>query len=328
MITLVGSGMREIPPKGYGAVEKYVWNVYREMKKLNVSVEVLNRIFIKNPIGEYIFAIYALKKSRKSEIVHVNTSGVGFVFSITGRRFIYTSHSRHLIDDKGLRGKYGRFVENYNIKHAEKVIFLNPDIAQKYGKGKYTVIPNGVDIELFHPEYGNRTGKNILSLGEIARHKNFHITANALKDLDVNYTIIGPVKDRAYARELENLNVHLTGEIDENEIAKILSGGDVFLHPSESEALSMAVIEAMASGLPVIGSDINKQIVNGYNGISISSSLPIKDKMIEYNQSVNDLLNDRGKRLSMSENARKFAVENYSWEKIVKKILEFYYSVQ
>lgn len=107
----------------------------------------------------------------------------------------------------------------------------------------------------------------VLCVGNIEVVKN-HLTAvralAKLKDELPHHLIIAGGTDKPIAREvereIENLGlkdrVHLVGFVELGQVVGLLRTAEALLHPSTSEALSFAVLEAMACGCPVIASDI------------------------------------------------------------------------
>ncbi|MBU4190013.1 MAG: glycosyltransferase family 4 protein [Candidatus Thermoplasmatota archaeon] len=333
-IVLVGAGMIEIPPKGYGAVEKHVWELSKALQRIGVDTTILNKVFGKRSVDEYRFALWAKKQLKKMDydILHLHTTGVGFVFSILKKEFVYTSHSRHWISANTFTEKIGALFEKRIMRKAKYVIALSPEIAtlmRKYNEA--VVIPNGVDTERYKPCYKRRTGKNVVCLGAVVPHKKFDLVAKAVKDLNCKLTIVGPIKDKKYSETIKKIsnNVEFTGTVPENRMIKILSEADVFVHPSISEAFPMAVIEGMSCGLPIIASDICKgQVTEGLNGFSIQTNISDKERVKVIKEKIGLLLEDDMLRKKFSEKSEEIVLEKYSWDKIAEKVKEVYKNFQ
>lgn len=333
-VVLVGAGMIEIPPKGYGAVEKHIWELSKALQRIGVDPTILNKIFGKRSVDEYRFALWAKNQLKKTDydILHLHTTGVGFVFSVLKKEFVYTSHSRHWISANTLTEKIGALFEKRVVRKAKNVIALSPEIATLMRKYKEAVvIPNGVDTERYKPSYERRAGKNVVCIGAVVTHKKFDLVATAVKDLNCKLTMIGPIKDKKYFDTIKKIsnNVEFTGIIPENQMIKILSEADIFVHPSISEAFPMAVIEGMSCGLPIIASDICKgQVTEGVNGFSIQTNISDKERVKAIKEKIGLLLEDDILRKKFSENSRKIVLEKYSWDKIAEKVKEVYKNFQ
>ncbi|MCS7171381.1 MAG: glycosyltransferase [Aquificaceae bacterium] len=174
-----------------------------------------------------------------------------FMGSISDRFFVPSEHYRRLFVSKGL---------NY---------------------GKIGVFRRGVDTELFshhRREEGfwsrrlnlRRHQKVILYVGRVAKEKgldNFLYVARCFPE--ETFVIVG---DGPYRSELEAKkpkNVHLVGYMVGEELARAYASSHVFLFPSETETYGQVVLEAMASGLPVIVSSrgaAHEHVEEGVNG--------------------------------------------------------------
>ncbi|KAH7436187.1 hypothetical protein KP509_05G007200 [Ceratopteris richardii] len=123
----------------------------------------------------------------------------------------------------------------------------------------------GVDSESFNPRYKSATMRSRLSNGEIDKPLIVHVgRLGAEKNLDffkqlmermpdVRLAFVG---DGPYRQELKNMlegmPVVFTGMLQGEELSQAYASGDVFVTPSESETLGLVVLEAMASGVPIV----------------------------------------------------------------------------
>jgi glycosyltransferase involved in cell wall biosynthesis len=115
-------------------------------------------------------------------------------------------------------------------------------------------------------------------------------------------------------------NVHFLPAVSDTRM--VLSVMDVFVMPSLKEGLSFALMEAMAQGVAVIGSDvggIRSLIKDGYNGLLVK---PANSDSLA--KAIRELLNSNQKRKSLADNARIFIKENFSQEKMVSETEEVY----
>lgn len=330
-VLYIGSGRYAIPPNGYGAVEKHIWNLSNGIRSLGHEVYIINNVVAKNSLGEYKFALFSTREAKKIDydVLHLHTAPTGFVYSLLGYKFVYTSHSRHWSGAYSIRDVYGLSVEKHNIKYAKEVISLTEEIKKKMGGyEKIHVIPNGVDVHIYKPS--STKNKTIVLMGEVSPRKDIHIAFKALKGINnVNVIVIGPVKDKEYLSYLKNImpNAIFTGEIGELKMIEILSTSMVFLHPSRSEGLSMAIIEAMSCGLPVICSDVSYPLVSQENGFVFDSKLDERQITSFIKEKVELILNDENLSKGISINNRKKIEKFYSWEAIAKEVEKVYKAV-
>ncbi len=102
----------------------------------------------------------------------------------------------------------------------------------------------------------------------------------------------------------------------------VLAAMDIFVMPSLQEGLGLALMEAMAQGLAVVGSDvggIKSLIQDKVTGLLVKPADPLG--LI---RAISDLLNDAAKRVLLAENAREFIINNFSQEKMVNQTERVY----
>ena len=199
-------------------------------------------------------------------------------------------------------------------------------IVRRYrvNRRKVHVIPNWVDVEAFKPMPGvPKERGRVVFVGRLEHQKNLHALIDAVKDLpDVKLYVIG---DGSLRKELERKvanehvdNVVFLGVVPHEKMPYELNRSEIFVLPSLWEGHPKTLIEAMACGLPVVGTDvegIREVLVDGYNGLLCKpNAKSIREALVK-------LLNDSELRRELGENARKFVVENYSLEKVMEREL-------
>lgn len=116
-------------------------------------------------------------------------------------------------------------------------------------------------------------------------------------------------------------NVIFTGYKKGKELAKIYASADIFTFPSVTEIYGNVVIEAMASGLPVIGimaGGVKENLINLYNGLACSSS-----DINEFSSKLVELLLNNKLRKNLAYNARQHALSQ-TWDKVFSKLINSY----
>ncbi|MEZ0602668.1 glycosyltransferase [Paraburkholderia sp. IW21] len=145
------------------------------------------------------------------------------------------------------------------------------DYVQSIGQHpSITVVPNGVDLGRFaFTADAGRSGQapQVVQIGRYAAVKNQLLTVRAFAEVlkrvqDARLVLYGVVEDRDYHRRVVDL-VRELGLADRvvvagprSEVASVLSESSVFVMPSRSEAHSVAFLEALASGIPIVASKI------------------------------------------------------------------------
>lgn len=224
-----------------------------------------------------------------------------------------------------------------------KVYTRLSSILGKYDR-KVCVIPNGVDTQRFNPGVDGesvRTKHNlcgclvILFVGALTTwhsYKGVDLLLRAFSEVGKKYDtarllIAGsgslvPLYKRM-AKELGlSDKVIFAGRVNEEQLSSYYAASDVFVLPSKdySEGYGLVLLEAMASGKPVIGSAVGgivDVISQGETGLLVApSSTAISEAVVE-------LLENEDKRLKMGKNGRCFA-ETRDWSIIAKRTEEVY----
>ncbi|MEO0162450.1 MAG: glycosyltransferase family 4 protein [candidate division WOR-3 bacterium] len=212
------------------------------------------------------------------------------------------------------------------------------DTFMPYIPGEYTIIPNGVDLERFHPrvfpfpEFKGKKNK-ILYLGRLDRRKGLIELLKALplikEELKEVLLIVvgkGPLENEC-RRLVANLgltdSVIFRGYAPAKEIPSYYASCDIYCSPAlGGESFGIVLLEAMAVGKPVVASRIpgyDRVIIDGYNGLFFNphNKGEIAEKIIE-------VLSNDSIRQRLIRNGLEF-VKNYSWDNMAKKIEDFYY---
>jgi glycosyltransferase involved in cell wall biosynthesis len=200
------------------------------------------------------------------------------------------------------------------------------DFAKKAdSKAKFTMIPNGVDLERFKPKKKKKTTKvKILFIGRLIRRKGLHYLIEALpkvlekanKEIKVEVVGTGPERKNldALARKLNvKDNIKYVGAIPYEKLHESYQGADVFVLPSTGEGMPCVVLEAMGCGLPIVASDVpgNEEIVvEGRNGFIFKPWDPdeLADALVK-------IINDDKLRQKMSAQSSELS-HKYSWASI------------
>jgi glycosyltransferase involved in cell wall biosynthesis len=114
---------------------------------------------------------------------------------------------------------------------------------------RIVVTPNGVD-PVFTP--GPGTHDYVLSVGAIQRRKNQLAALAAAKDAGLPLVVAGPEKDASLAAELRAAGARLEGYVETERLVELYRGAACLVQSSSYEGFGLPVVEAMASGAPVV----------------------------------------------------------------------------
>lgn len=209
------------------------------------------------------------------------------------KKCIYTAHGFHFYKGAPLKNWVIFYpIEKWMSRYTNFLITINNEDynrAKKFYCKKIYKIPGvGIDIKRFQLKDFDRNkyrenlglGKDdfvILSVGELNKNKNHETIIKAislLNNKNVHYIIAGEGILKEYLMELAK-KLNLENQIKllgyRTDIPELNYSSDVFAFPSKREGLGLSAIEAMASGLPILGSNIhgiNDYLINGETGFS------------------------------------------------------------
>jgi glycosyltransferase involved in cell wall biosynthesis len=125
------------------------------------------------------------------------------------------------------------------------------DLVDLYGVApeRVVVIPNGVD-PAFSPGEGSRD--YVLTVGAIQERKNQLAALAAAEEVGLPLVLVGPAKDQTLAAELGARGARLEGYVPTERLAELYRGAACVVHSSRYEGFGLPVVEAMASGTPVV----------------------------------------------------------------------------
>jgi rhamnosyl/mannosyltransferase len=255
------------------------------------------------------------------------------------RKFPYIAHT---YIDVGQSGKLGFLLPLYKkmvlkkvLTNAKKVICITEEYKNfmsemyKIEKNKISTIPNGTSKEFFMKKKNNLHNRiTLLFVGRLAIQKNIPRLINAVSLLKEKVTlhIVGEGEKR---REIEKLifdkrlnNVILHGKKTGKDLLRFYKIADIFVLPSDVEAIPLVLVEAMASGTPIIASDILgvREFV-GDTGVLVNPPTPEN-----FAKAIEDLIDDKNLRKKLSEKGKRKA-KQYNWDEIVEKFENAYREV-
>ena len=197
---------------------------------------------------------------------------------------------------------------------------------------KVEIVPNAVDADEFTP--GKDAGKRepvVLFLGRLVERKGVHRLMRAMKpvqeETEARLVIVGGGGARDDLEELADdlsVNAEFKGELPLKKVRKWLRHARTLVLPARSrmESFGIVLLEAMASGTPVIGSDIpGVKEVAKEGGFTFSDERDLSNKIIRLLEN-DDLSTELGKK------GRRAVEERYDWEVVLEDIEEVYSRVQ
>ncbi|MFZ3134752.1 glycosyltransferase family 4 protein [Methanothrix sp.] len=206
---------------------------------------------------------------------------------------------------------------------------------------KIVIIPNGIDASKFKStsEANARFVKKyhlvedsfrVLFVGRLVSFKNAHKLLYAIKNYvkvsKIEIIVVGKGNEDYlnYLKSIRDQRIHILGEINFSELVVAYNISDLFVLLSDYEGLPTVLLEAMASGLPILSTpvgDIPEVIKEGINGYFIRS--PVNEK--ELAQEIEYIYNLDAKKIK--ENNTQLVRERFNWDLISSKIFDVYREV-
>ncbi|HJY53288.1 MAG TPA: glycosyltransferase [Candidatus Udaeobacter sp.] len=215
-------------------------------------------------------------------------------------------------------------------------VFVNSEeyrqswIKRGFDPAKLKILPRGLDTDLFHPsrrdsaffeKFGACNGQvRLLYVGRISREKDLDLLAAAYRrlrneGLPIQLFVVGhgPYSE-AFAKSLPE--AFFTGYLRGTELAAAYASADIFVFPSTTDTFGNVILEAQASGLPVVVSDSGgpkELVMDRANGL-ITKSHDVED----FTCAIRTLVTDGALRERMANSARD-SVTDRSWPRAFAK---------
>ena len=313
----------------YSVASPLSLNRFRLIKRWKPDI-----IHIQNEFGTGISGVMAASLLGIPLVYTMHTMYDNYIYYVAPRPFIpaatRASHryfrkiAKHCSALTGASEKIERYIRECGIKQP------------------VSIIPNAVELDIFDPDRCNpektaeirkRYGLKRTAAcfcGRLGEEKNLDTLlaywAEASKSLDdISLLIVGDGPHRAHLEELAKKlsiseNVHFTGKIPHAELPEYYAACNLFVTASLSENYSISMLEALASGLPVVHmlDELNEcQLVNGVNGFPFTSEQEFVTIMSSLS-SMSDVERDE-----LSANIR-MSVKNSGAKELAEYIVDLY----
>jgi glycosyltransferase involved in cell wall biosynthesis len=194
-------------------------------------------------------------------------------------------------------------------------------------EGKIRFFSRGIDVKRFHPNKRNgflrkrfnlrENSLKLLYVGRVSKEKNLPDLMKVIHRLykirpDIHFIVVG---DGPFMKDMKNglngMPVTFTGYLNGEDLAQTYASSDIFTFPSSTDTFGNVVLEAQASGLPVIVSDgggPKENIIQGKTGFAVSTG-----DIDSFTQAILKLIDNPALLQEMKQAARNY-MENRSFE--------------
>jgi len=322
-------GLSDIPIKNFPPIGEFELPEY-ELQKLSfppilqmldyVQRERFTEIIISTPGPVGLTALLAAK------MLNLQTSGIYHTD--------FPQYIRILTEDGFLESMAWRYMHWFYGQL--DTVFVNSEeyrqswIKRGFDPAKLKILPRGLDTELFHParrdsaffeKFGASNGAlRLLYVGRVSREKDLDLLGEAYRrlrkeGLPVQLFVVGdgPYSE-AFAKSLPD--AVFTGYLRGKDLAVAYASADIFAFPSTTDTFGNVILEAQASGLPVVVSDSGgpKELVADKATGLITKSHDVDD----FTRAIRTLVTNRTLRESLATSARE-SVTDRSWPRAFAK---------
>ena len=308
-----------------------------ELAFLNKRTFALSRLnYLKNLTG-----LAAFIRAHDIEIIHAHAARDYHLAALAVRasrgRLVLTRHT--LFPLKGINKPL--------LRNVGRVIAVSKAVAESLRQNgviessKITVVHNGIDVDRFDGSiaaHGGDVPALVGTVGHLAPIKGHDVFVRAAAILSarrrgVQFVVIGEDKSpqMSYRKSLESLVVELgLSEVVampgwRDDIPAALSSLTLFVSAARSEPFGLAIVEAMAAGLPVVAAASEGALEIIEDGVS--GKLVPADDPEALAQAINDLLDDPHERSRLGRNALLAARERYSLQRMARDTERVYREV-
>jgi len=317
----------------------YIFSYANESRKLPKNcVLVPNRYRIPNILYPFLIPIIHKKKIKECDIFrvfHISGTIPAVISKILYKKKYVTTYGYLWLKDLLFRKMYHQYffaklVEYFGLRLADGVIVtidVTKNYVKRFTRGRIIKIPNSVDTNLFRPmKIKKGKIKRIIRTGRIEEAKNIPSLIKAVSLLKDKAELVMFCNINELTKELTQLAKELGVKmkihdiIPNEELPKELNKADVFVIPSFFEGHPKVLIEAMACGLPCIGTNVRgiKEVIkDGETGLLCGTD---PESIAEKIQWVFDHPKEAKK---LGKNARKYVLENLSSDRLLSVEIDF-----
>lgn len=292
------------------------------------------------------------------DIIHVHDNGpLNFLLQVWAvKHQVPCFYTLHLLPTKTsefgakeFSKKLGRLIDtdiaqNYLLlflNNCDAVVAPNKEAEKDVLKFGYTgrcfIIPNGRYLKLYdkgEPSEIVQKEKRLIFVGHLCERKNQEYLLRVMRYLPKNYVLdlMGPYLDEGYLRKVKEYreknhltNVNLVGKITHSQLPRYLKKSHLFVSASRMEVQSLVVMEALASGTPVVG--LSNETIDEFIDDSVGRKLPKNTPAKEFAKRVDEICNlGQADYVKLCQKAKE-RVAGFDWDQVVAKTKEAYFEM-
>ena len=326
---------------GIGGIAQHVDGLSQFLTGVNHEVDIISSANtftipikrLKNP--SFMFSSFLKTKFKKdNDIAHAHhIVGALAMKNFSCKKIL----SIHGVYSKNIAQLYGNTTSNISKKYEKMALNLVDAITvnSKEGYDYYTKmgfnvvqIPNAIDLNLIPKKSTKQFENQMIFAGRLSKEKGIEILLETATQLPDNYHLLiagsGPLEEKVRNLADKKTNVHYLGYQSKQNVLSLIRGSDLLIQPSLEEGMSSTLLEAMACGTCILGSNIegiSEIVENNKTGLLVEPNN--RDELLN---KILYLLPKKEKRLSMANEGLE-RVKKYDWKIVGKLYLNFYESL-
>lgn len=329
--------------------------IKNEERKYGIKIHHID--FIRNPFHPLNFRAYKqlinLIKNENFDVIHCNTP-VGGVYGrlaakrLSHKKVLYMAHGFHFYRGAPLKNWLLYYTAEKMMSHlTDELITINEEDYNRAKKfklrknGEVHYVPGvGIDLSKYNIEVNKEKLRKelgipkdafvIISVGELNSNKNHEVIIKSVAELEnknIYYLICGNGKLKSYLIKFSS-SLKISDQIKflgfRTDIPQLLKVSDVFAFPSKREGLGLAALEAMASGLPLVTSNVHGILDYSIDGVTGYNYSP--NDFEGFAEGINTLYNNNELRYKIGLHNQQF-VKKFDLSNSVQAIKKVYIKI-
>jgi autotransporter strand-loop-strand O-heptosyltransferase len=244
----VTPGLISIPPNGWGAVEKIIWEYKQSLERLGHTCDI-----------KYLDDV----RKEDYDIVHIHVANLGIIAHERGIPYVFTMHDHHT-------EVYGNSSNLYNQNREaieKSVLSFVPakHLVSYFDSRRVKYLRHGTNTSFFKPGDPSNKQHKLLCIGRngLAEdmsfdRKGFVYAIEAARKRNLEITVAGPIANKEFFEKNKDFKPYdkltFLYDLNEDALLKVYQDHTIFLHPSSVEAghPNLTLMEALSCGLPVV----------------------------------------------------------------------------
>jgi glycosyltransferase involved in cell wall biosynthesis len=237
----------------------------------------------------------------------------------------------------GRAGPAAWLIESLAMRLPDRIIAASPQTADRLRllgayRGPISVAPNGIDIEVIRDAYPDEAATDLVVVGRMMPHKRVGMLLHAVallhaEGMPVTCRVIGDgperlsLRDQARALGIDHAVDFRHDVSEQKDVYALMKAAKVFVFPSAREGFGIAVLEALACGLPVVTTSAPDNLAQHLARRS-SCSIVCDPSAPAVAAAVKHLLAERGSRPGDGAGIDEPWLAEYSWEAAARRVAE------